>query len=116
MQSRCLSAEPAAECLPRPWKWNDACSRAAMVRHPRWAEMCARILQQCEYLQGGRLPLANFLDVSPGELDDWLAARSGPPRPVFERAMELILAEHDRRARLESAGVPKRRRSDQATA
>lgn len=87
-----------------------------MDRHPRWAEMCARILQQCEYLQGGRLPLANFLDTSPQELDDWLAARAGPPRPVFERAMELILAEHDRRTRLESAGVPKRRRSDRAAA
>ena len=84
--------------------------------HPRWAEMCARILQQCEYLQGGRDRLAAFLGVKAAELDDWLAARTGPPRAVFERAMELILAEHDRRAAQEAAGVPKRRRTDRPTA
>jgi hypothetical protein len=85
-------------------------------QHPRWAEMCARILQQCEYLQGGREGLAAFLQVSKNELDDWIAARSGPPRTAFERAMEIILAEHDRRAAQEAAGVPKRRRSDRAAA
>ena len=78
--------------------------------------MCARILQQCEYLQGGRAQLAAFLGVSQGELEDWLAARSGPPREAFERAMELILAEHDRRAAQEAAGVPKRRRTDRQAA
>ena len=78
--------------------------------------MCARILQQCEYLQGGREKLAAFLGVNAAELDEWLAARSGPPRAVFERAMELILAEHDRRAAQEAAGVPKRRRTDRAAA
>jgi hypothetical protein len=32
---------------------------------------------------------------------------------VFERAMELILAEHDRRSALERAGkMPRRRRTD----
>jgi hypothetical protein len=35
---------------------------------------------------------------------------------VFERAMELILAEHDRRAAQEAAGVPKRRRTDRPAA
>jgi len=78
--------------------------------------MCARILHQCEYLQGGRAPLAAFLGVRPAELEDWLAARSGPPREVFERAMELILAEHDRRSAQEAAGVPKRRRTDRPAA
>ena len=78
--------------------------------------MCARILQQCEYLQGGREGLAAFLQVSKAELDDWIAARSGPPRAAFERAMEIILAEHDRRSAQEAAGVPKRRRSDRAAA
>ena len=78
--------------------------------------MCARILQQCEYLQGGREGLAAFLQVSRSELDDWIAARAGPPRAAFERAMEIILAEHDRRAAQEAAGVPKRRRSDRAAA
>ena len=78
--------------------------------------MCARILQQCEYLQGGRAQLAAFLGVSPAELENWLAARSGPPRAAFERAMELILAEHDRRAAQEAAGVPKRRRTDRQAA
>jgi hypothetical protein len=75
--------------------------------------MCARILQQCEHLQGGRDRLAGFLGVQRGELDEWLAARSGPPRAVFERAMELILAEHDRRTALERAGkMPRRRATD----
>ena len=78
--------------------------------------MCARIFQQCEFLQGGRSQLASFLGVSPAELDDWLAARAGPPRAAFERAMELILAEHDRRAAQEAAGVPKRRRTDRPAA
>ena len=78
--------------------------------------MCARILQQCEHLQGGRDRLARFLGVQAAELDEWLAARSGPPRAVFERAMELILAEHDRRTAREAAGVPRRRRSDQPSA
>ena len=78
--------------------------------------MCARILQQCEYLQGGRAQLASFLGVSEAGLAEWLAARSGPPRAAFERAMELILAEHDRRAAQEAAGVPKRRRTDRPAA
>ena len=74
--------------------------------------MCARILQQCEHLQGGHDKLARYLGVKASDLDEWLAARSGPPRAVFERAMELILAEHDRRTAREAAGVPRRRRSD----
>jgi hypothetical protein len=78
--------------------------------------MCARILQQCEHLQGGSDRLAGFLEVSRADLEEWLAARSGPPRAVFERAMEIILAEHDRRTAQEAAGVPKRRRSDRAAA
>ena len=78
--------------------------------------MCARILQQCEHLQGGRDRLARYLGVPAAELDEWLAARSGPPRAVFERAMELILAEHDRRTAREAAGVPRRRRTDRPSA
>jgi len=72
--------------------------------------MCARILQQCEVLRGGRENLAMFLGVDPDELGDWVEARSGPPRSVFEKAMEVILAEHDRRAAL--AAPPKRRQTD----
>jgi hypothetical protein len=78
--------------------------------------MCARILQQCEHLQGGRDRLARFLGVPRSDLDEWLEGRTGPPRPVFERAMEIILAEHDRRAAQEAAGVPKRRRTDRQAA
>jgi len=53
---------------------------------------------------------AAFLQVNPDELADWVEARSGPPRQVFEKAMEVILAEHDRRAAMGPA--PKRRKSD----
>src|SRR5205085_11659643 len=83
-----------------------------MIHHPRWAEMCARILQQCEFLQGGRAQLASFLGVPQAEVEDWLAARSGPPRAAFERAMELILAAPDPRAAEEAAGVPELPRGD----
>jgi hypothetical protein len=81
-----------------------------MEQKPRWAEMCARILQQCEVLRGGRDNLAAFLGVNADELGDWVEAKSGPPRSVFEKAMEVILAEHDRRATLGPA--PRRRRTD----
>lgn len=83
-----------------------------MHLQPRWAEMCARILQQCEALQGGRANLARFLGVNERELAPWLAAKDGPPRAVFEKAMEIILEEHDRRQQLEASGTPRRRRTD----
>jgi hypothetical protein len=81
-----------------------------MEQKPRWAEMCARILQQCEVLRGGRDNLAAFLGVNADELGDWVEAKSGPPRSVFEKAMEVILAEHDRRATMGPA--PRRRSTD----
>jgi DNA-binding transcriptional regulator YdaS (Cro superfamily) len=87
----------------------------AMEQQPRWAEMCARILQQCESIRGGRESLAEFLGVHPTEVAYWVAGRSGgPSREVFERAVGLILEEHDRRAQLlERTGqVPRRRKSD----
>jgi hypothetical protein len=85
-----------------------------MERQPRWAEMCARILQQCEALHGGREQLATFLGVREDDLAEWVAGRNGPPRAVFEKAVDVILAEHDRRAEVEKAKgpVPRRRRSD----
>jgi hypothetical protein len=86
-----------------------------MERQPRWAEMCARILQQCEFLKGGRDNLAAFLDVPRAELAVWLTAKSGPPRSVFEKAMEIILAEHDRRAKVADSMPTGRRRSDHAS-
>jgi DNA-binding transcriptional regulator YdaS (Cro superfamily) len=87
----------------------------SMEQQPRWAEMCARILQQCESIRGGRESLAEFLGVHPTEVAYWVAGKSGgPSREVFERAVGLILEEHDRRAQLlERTGqVPRRRKSD----
>jgi hypothetical protein len=81
-----------------------------MEHKPRWAEMCARILQQCEVVSGGRENLARFLEVHPHQLALWVAAKGGPPREVFEKAMEIILAEHDRRALQEAGGTTPRRR------
>jgi DNA-binding transcriptional regulator YdaS (Cro superfamily) len=84
-----------------------------MEQKPRWAEMCAHILRQCEMVRGSRESLAEFLGVHPSQVAIWLSGKSGPPREVFEKAMEIILAEHDRRAALEEAGgTPRRRRSD----
>jgi hypothetical protein len=84
-----------------------------MEKQPRWAEMCARILQQCESLRGGRENLAAYLGVHPHDLALWIAAKGGPTREVFEKAMEIILAEHDRRATVENAPTtPRRRRTD----
>jgi hypothetical protein len=84
-----------------------------MEHKPRWAEMCARILQQCEVVRGGRENLAEFLGVHPHQLALWTTGKDGPPRAVFEKAMEVILAEHDRRAAAEQAGkTPRRRRHE----
>jgi DNA-binding transcriptional regulator YdaS (Cro superfamily) len=86
-----------------------------MEHKPRWAEMCAHILRQCEAVRGSRESLAQFLGVHPSQVAIWMNGKSGPPRAVFEKAMEIILAEHDRRAALEEvAGTPRRRRSDSA--
>ena len=77
--------------------------------------MCARILQQCESIRGGRESLAEFLGVHPTEVAYWVAGKSGgPSRDVFERAVGLILEEHDRRAQLlERTGqTPRRRKTD----
>jgi DNA-binding transcriptional regulator YdaS (Cro superfamily) len=82
-----------------------------MEKQPRWAEMCARILQQCEVLRGGREGLAAHLGVHPTELAIWVSGRSGPPRAVFEKAVDVILAEHDRRAQVEKTKPMPRRRS-----
>ena len=84
----------------------------AMEQQPRWAEMCARILQQCESIRGGRENLAEFLGVHPTEVAYWVAAKSGgPTREVFEKAVGIILEEHDRRAQtLQRSGPPPRRR------
>lgn len=76
--------------------------------------MCARILHQCEALKGGRERLAAFLEVSPVDLGRWVQAKSGPPRAVFEKAVEVILQEHERRSRLEEESPPPRRRRTDA--
>lgn len=82
-----------------------------MEQKPRWAEMCARILQQCEVVLGGREKLAEYLNVHPMEVAVWTSGKSGPPRAVFDKAIDVILAEHDRRAQIEASGVVPRRRS-----
>jgi predicted urease superfamily metal-dependent hydrolase len=84
----------------------------AMEEQPRWAEMCARILQQCESIRGGRESLAEFLGVHPTEVAYWVAGKSGgPTREVFEKAVGIILEEHDRRAEaMQRSGPPPRRR------
>jgi hypothetical protein len=54
--------------------------------------------------------------VHPQQLALWTAAKGGPPRAVFEKAMEVILAEHDRRAAAEQAGkTPRRRRHERGS-
>jgi len=78
--------------------------------------MCARILQQCESLRGGRENLAAFLGVHPHQLALWVAAKSGPPRVIFDKAIDVILEEHYRRAQAqeqEASPPPRRRQTDQ---
>lgn len=84
---------------------------------PRWAEMCARILQQCEVILGGRDALAGYLGAHPMEVAVWTSGKSGgPPREVFDKAIDVILEEHDRRAEQERAGhAPPRRRASDAS-
>lgn len=86
-----------------------------MEQQPRWAEMCARILQQCEFLKGGKENLSAFLGVPRQDLAVWLTAKAGPPRSVFEKAMEIILAEHDRRTKVADTMPTGRRRTDHAS-
>ncbi|HWA36977.1 MAG TPA: hypothetical protein VG873_03870 [Burkholderiales bacterium] len=76
--------------------------------------MCARILQQCEVILGGRERLAEHLGVHPSQVALWTGGKSGgPPREVFDKAIDVILAEHDRRAALETSGaMPQRRAAD----
>lgn len=83
-----------------------------MDHKPRWAEMCARILQQCEVVVGGRKKLASCLDAHPQNVALWQTGKSGPPREVFDKAIDIILAEHDRRAAMEQTGDMPRRRSN----
>ena len=85
-----------------------------MEQKPRWAEMCARILQQCEVIFGGRERLAEHLGVHPSKVALWTGGKAGgPPREVFDKAIDVILAEHDRRASLEATGaMPQRRAAD----
>lgn len=88
-----------------------------MEQKPRWAEMCARILQQCEVILGGREALARRVGAHPMEVAVWASGKSGgPPREVFDKAIDVILEEHDRRAAQERAGhaAPRRRASDLA--
>ena len=64
-------------------------------------------------MRGGREYLAAYLGVHPSQVALWIGGKSGPPRSVFEKALEIILAEHDRRAALEQGGpTPRRRQSD----
>ena len=84
-----------------------------MEHKPRWAEMCARILQQCEVVVGGRERLAEYLNAHPQNVALWQTGKSGPPREVFDKAIDIILAEHDRRAAIEASGqIPRRRMED----
>lgn len=83
-----------------------------MEQKPRWAEMCARILQQCEVVVGGREKLARYLEAHPQNVALWQTGKSGPPREVFDKAIDIILAEHDRRAAMEQTGNMPRRRSN----
>src|ERR1051325_10344520 len=67
-----------------------------MEQKPRWAEMCAQILKQCETVRGGRESLAAFLGVHPTQVAIWLSGKSGPPRAGVEKGMGVIL-EHTAR-------------------
>jgi len=48
---------------------------AAMEHKPRWAEMCAQILRQCELVRGSREDLAGFLGVHPSLVAIWMSGR-----------------------------------------
>jgi CheY-like chemotaxis protein len=58
---------------------------------PLDAQTSARLLKRARGIVGGPDKLAEILAVQSAELEAWLAAKSFPPRPVFERVLELIL-------------------------
>jgi len=58
---------------------------------PLDAQTSARLLKRALGIAGDTGRLADLLGVQPTELAAWLAAKAFPPRPVFERVLELIL-------------------------
>ena len=83
-----------------------------MKKAPLGGNVC-RILQQCEVLHGGREGVAAFLGVHARGP----RASGSPPvavRPApSSKAVHVILAEHERRAKEKAKGpMPRRRRTD----
>ena len=66
-----------------------------MEQKPRWAEMCAQILKQCETVRGGRESLAAFLGVHPTQVAIWVERKIGPAA----RGVREGDGDHPRRAR-----------------
>jgi len=58
---------------------------------PLDAQTSARLLKRAVAILGHAEALAQTLGVPPADLDAWLAAKSFPPRGVFERVLELVL-------------------------
>lgn len=57
------------------------------------ASVVSRTLQRAAELLGGRAKLCKYLRVPSGDLDHWIADEEEPPRGVFLRAVDLVLAE-----------------------
>ena len=68
----------------------------------------SRALNRAAELLGGRDKLAKVLQVSPTELDKWIADRAKPPREIFLRIVDLILDEtaHTERGADDAAEPP----------
>ncbi len=66
-----------------------------------------RLLKRALAIKGTRESLGDALGVHPHDLALWLAGKSSPPEPIFERVLEIIL---DERAAFADAAPPPARR------
>jgi CheY-like chemotaxis protein len=57
----------------------------------------ARLLKRVEAIKGGREQLAQCLAANPPDVAQWIAAKSFPSRAVFEKLVEIILEEHEKK-------------------
>ena len=58
-----------------------------------------RVLRAAQEIAGGPEQLADQLSIHPRELAHWLGTKTPPPWDVFDRALEMVLNDYERRGR-----------------
>lgn len=66
---------------------------------PQQASVFARTLHRACLVLGGIEQLATHLEVSEGDLREWLKGEERPPEPIFLKAVEVVLLHAGTRGR-----------------